>query len=115
MDRLFRRLLWFVLVPYFAVANMNVSPWFGGSRESANRTNAQLTVALILVSPVLYVLAGLAANEWAAQGHPFIFAALLFVPMWLLVSAWLKRSDREANIAPTTRRWGVPLGSLSAL
>jgi hypothetical protein len=97
MNRLFRGLPWFLLVPYFAVANLNLSPWFGGSRENANRTNAQLTVALILVSPVLYVLAWAGhVSDRFPKTHPFIFAVLLFVPLWLVVSAWLT-SDREAE------------------
>jgi hypothetical protein len=94
MNRL-RGLLWFLLVPYFAVAKLNWPSWVG-DRTSANRTNAQLILALILVSPVLYLLAWSGRlSDGLPKTHPFVFAVLLFVPVWLLVVAWLQ-SDRES-------------------
>lgn len=96
MKRPLRGLLWFLLVPYFAVANLNWPAWFG-DRPSANRTNAQLALTLIVVSPVLYVLAWTGRlRSGLPRTHPLIFAVLLFVPVWLLLSAWL-RSGREAE------------------
>jgi hypothetical protein len=100
-------LLWFLLVPYFAVGGLNVPPWIGESRESANRTNAQLILALILVWPLLLISP---REGWLADAtriHPYVLAAIVLMPAWWFISAWLK-GDRERQYAAAYRslpRW----------
>jgi hypothetical protein len=45
-------LSWFLLVPYFAVRELDVRPWFKGQRETANRSNGAIVVALIVTLTV---------------------------------------------------------------
>jgi hypothetical protein len=100
-------LLWFLLVPYFAVGRLNVRPWIGESRKNANRTNAQLILALILVWPLLLMSPRAGRLAEATRIHPYIFALLLLMPAWWFVSAWLK-GDRERQYAAAYRslpRW----------
>ena len=89
--------VWFLLVPYFAVASLNAPPWPGESRKSANRTNAQLALVLIMMSPIFFTLAGtgLLSGRIPRQ-HPFLFSLAVMLPVWALVSIWLK-SEREAQ------------------
>jgi hypothetical protein len=106
MRRLFP-LLWFLLVPYFAVGGLNVRPWIGESRESANRTNAQLILALILVCPLILISPRAGWLAEATRIHPRIFALLLLIPAWWFVSAWLK-GERERQYEAAYRslpRW----------
>jgi uncharacterized membrane protein YfcA len=97
MVRLSRAPIWLLLVPYFAIASLNAPPWIGETRQHANRTNAQLTLALILVSPVVFAVA---ATGYLQRGlprdHPTIFALIVYLPAVLFIGAWLK-GDREAN------------------
>jgi hypothetical protein len=96
MSRFIRPLLWFVLVPYFAVLRLNAPAGIGESRAHTNRTNAQLVLALILISPVLFALAATGSlKRGLPQSHPYIFALIVFLPAALGVGFWLK-GDREA-------------------
>ena len=107
MERLVRPVLWLLLVPYFAVASLNVLPWIGESRESANRSNAQLTVAFIVVSfeIALLALAGLSRGEiW--DKHLYIVVGLMFVPPWIAVARWLSKA-RESDYRKLYRRMSV--------
>jgi len=113
-----RSFLWFLLVPYFAVENLNVRPWFGESRAFANQTNAQLIVALILVWPLILVAPD---NGWLGgqiRDHPRIFAVVVTVPALGLVNAWI-RGDRKRkySAAYTTmpRRQRMAFGLSTAI
>lgn len=100
-------MLWFLLVPYFAVLRLNVPAGVGGSRKFTNRTNAQLILALILVWPPILMSPGTGWLAEATRIHPRIFAFLLLMPVWWFVSAWVK-GDRERQYAAAYRslpRW----------
>ena len=119
MTRLFGSLRWFLLVPYFAVAALNVPPWIGETRKSANRTNAQLTLALLIISPALFALAGTGRLiEGFPRERPYLFSFALLLPALLFVNRWL-RSDREAKYQsdyaamPRSVRVGFGLGTLA--
>lgn len=95
MNRFYRTFLWFLLVPYFAVASLNVAPWIGETRQDANRTNAQCILGLIFVSPIFFALSATGyVQHGLIRDHPIIFAIILYVPAVLLIGAWLK-GDRE--------------------
>jgi len=97
MNSLFRSLLWLLLVPYFAVQRLNVPAGIGGSRERTNRTNAQLVLGVILVSPILFALASTGYLGHALpRTHPYIFALIVFLPAVFFVGAWLKGDREEA-------------------
>jgi hypothetical protein len=92
---------WFLLVPYFAVASLNVPAGVGGDRNATNRTNAQAILSLILISVLLFSLAGAGAlNEGPIRRHPYLFGLALVVPTWLLVRQWLN-PQREADYRRT--------------
>jgi hypothetical protein len=95
-------LLWFLLVPYFAVLRLNVPAGIGLSREFTNRSNARLILALILVCPLILLSPKTGPLADAIQAHVYIFAFLVLVPAWWLVSAWLK-GDRERRYAAAYR------------
>ena len=109
MDRLFPSLLWFLLVPYFAVQRLNAPPGIGRSRVFTNRTNAQVILGLILVSPILFALA---STGYLKQGfprtNPYVFALVVYVPAIVFVSAWLK-GEREAAYRRKYRELSPPL------
>ena len=96
MSRFSRSLLWVLLVPYFAVASLIVQPWIGESRESFNRTNAQLTAAIILASfeIALLALAGLSRGEVWDKHLALICWALLLLP-WLAIARWLNKAKES--------------------
>ena len=96
MRRLFGPLLWFLLVPYFAVGGLNVRPWVGESREAANRANAQLILALILVWPLILISPKAGRLAEATRLHPYVFASLLLMPAWWFVSSWLNGNRERA-------------------
>jgi|GEM_PF-4062880 len=97
MKRICGPLLWFLLVPYFTVRGLNVPAGIGGSREFTNRINAQLILTLILVAPIIYGLAAMGYLQAALPTyHPYVFAFVIYVPVHVLVGAWLK-ADREAG------------------
>lgn len=98
MKRLFEPLLWFLLVPYFFVGGLNVRPWFGESRQSANRTNAQLIVVLILAWPLFLLFSATETVKNANSAALYIFGIIVLMPTWWLVSAWLK-GERERRYA----------------
>jgi uncharacterized membrane protein YfcA len=93
-------LLWFLLVPYFAVLKLNVPAGIGGSREFTNRGNAQLTLALILVWPLILLAPTTGRLGEAIHAHPYIFAVPLLAASWWLVAAWMT-GDRERRYAAT--------------
>ena len=94
MIRSYRALLWFLLVPYFAVRSLNVLPWIGESRDSANRTNAQLTVALIFASSILGILGFTGAYQGLRDMPPILIGLLCFVPPMIAITVLFDR-DRE--------------------
>jgi hypothetical protein len=97
MNRVSRALLWLLLVPYFAVASMNAPAWIGETRRDTNRANAQLILALICASPVLFVLSAMGyLQDGPIQDHPTIFALIVCVSTLLIIRAWLK-GDRETE------------------
>jgi hypothetical protein len=102
MKRLLEPLLWFFLVPYFFVGGLNVRPWFGGSREFANRINAQLTLALILIWPLILLSPRVGPVKEAIDAHLRIFAGLVVILALWIVSASLK-GDRERKYAAAYR------------
>jgi hypothetical protein len=107
MQRLFLAFLWLLLVPYFAVASINAPAWAGESRETTNRANAQLTVAFMLCSLEIAILAvaGLSRGElW--DKHLYIVCAGLFVPPWIFVARWLNKS-RESDYRMQYRRMSL--------
>lgn len=120
MGRLIQPVLWFLLVPYFAVLRLNVPAGIGGSREFTNRTNAQLLLALILVWPLILLSPRRGRLGEAIHLHPYIFAFLLMMPAWWLVSAWLT-GDRERwyaaayNSLPRWRRIAFGLSTAVAM
>ena len=95
-------LLWFLLVPYFAVLRLNVPAGIGLSREFTNRSNAQLILALILVWPLILLSPRTGRLGDVIHAHLYIFAFLVVMPAWWLVSAWLK-GDRERQYAAAYR------------
>jgi quinol-cytochrome oxidoreductase complex cytochrome b subunit len=96
MNRLLQTLIWFLLVPYFAVASLNVRPWVGESRANANRTNAQLAIAIIFASAVLGVL-GLTGFSGDLDGiSPFLIGLACIVPPMIVVSLLLD-AERERH------------------
>jgi hypothetical protein len=109
-----------LLVPYFAVRCLNVRPWIGESRENANRTNAQLTLAFILVWPLILVSPKAGWLAEATRIHSYVFAFLLLMPAWWLVSTWVK-GDREREYAagygsmPRWRRFAFGLSTLTLM
>jgi hypothetical protein len=97
MRRISRLLIWLLLVPYFAVGSLGVPAWIGETEQDTNRANAQLTVALMLTSSELAVLAlaGLSRGElW--DKHLTLVCAALFLPAWIFVAWWVSKS-READ------------------
>jgi hypothetical protein len=94
--------VWFLLVPYFAIARLNVTPWNGETRQSFNRSNAQAVLALIIVWPLMFVLPTADQFGELTRNHPKVFAyvvaSLVFAPAWFFVSMWL-RGDRERYYA----------------
>jgi hypothetical protein len=120
MNRPSRTLIWLLLVPYFAVASINAPAWMGETRRETNRANAQLILALICYSPILFAAC---ATGYAQRGvigdHPTIFALITFAPTVLLVSVWLK-GPRETGYRqeymqlPLTVRFafGIATGTL---
>jgi hypothetical protein len=94
MKRLFEPLLWFFLAPYFFVGGLNVRPWFGGSRQSANRTNAQLALSLILIWPLIFAVP---RTGWLAE-HPKVVGLLILPALWF-VSAWMKGGREQRYLA----------------
>src|SRR5206468_9468452 len=63
---------WFLLVPYFAVFSLNVMPWLGEERRSANRTNAQLALALVFASIALPLLKAVGVTGGSiVRTHPW--------------------------------------------
>jgi hypothetical protein len=98
MKRLFEPLLWFILIPYFFVGGLNARPWFSESREFANRTNAQLTLALILIWPLILLSPRAGPVKDAIDAYLYLIAGLILILALWLVSAWLK-GDREQKYA----------------
>jgi hypothetical protein len=94
MTRTVRPLMWFWLVPYFAVGRVYARPWFGESAEFARRTNAQLALALILIWPLIFILP---RTGWLAD-HPKA-VGLLIVPALLFVRAWMKGEREQKYLA----------------
>ena len=97
MERLLGPIIWVLLVPYFAVASLNLRSPVGASRASANRTNAQLTVALILTSFEIALLAagGLSRGRlW--ETYRYIICGLLLILPWIAVARWLGK-ENEAD------------------
>lgn len=88
---------WFLLVPYFAVSGLNVRPWLGEERRSANRTNAQLSLAFLFACLGFPLLDALGiTGGWFGKAHPYWLSLLLILPAWVAVSLWLN-SAREAE------------------
>jgi hypothetical protein len=97
MNRTSRALIWLLLVPYFAVGSIGAPAWIGETRRETNRANAQLILALICYSPILFAVCAAGCAQHGVIGdHPTIFALITFVPTFLLVSAWLK-GERETE------------------
>lgn len=97
MRRVSSVLIWLLLVPYFAVASIGAPAWIGETEQDTNRANAQLTVALMLTSfeIALLAIAGLSRGElW--NDHLTLVCAALFVPTWIFVARWVSKS-READ------------------
>lgn len=92
MRNMLKSLLWFFLVPYFAVASFPARPWFGGSPENSRRTNAQLVLTIILICPlaVLVPTQRKLAEAVGAQAWLIMGAAMLLI--WWFVSRWLRGS-----------------------
>ena len=94
MERLLRPIIWLLLVPYFAVASLNVPSPVGASLETSNRTNAQLTVALILTSFEIALLAGTGFSLGRAGGtRLFLICGFLLIIPWIAVARWLTREN----------------------
>jgi lipopolysaccharide export LptBFGC system permease protein LptF len=94
MHRLSRALIWLLLVPYFAVASLNVAPWIGEKREDANRTNAQLAVSLIFAFTVLGVLSVSGVLSRLNTLSPVWIGLATVVPPMVAISFLLNR-ERE--------------------
>lgn len=94
MKRLFEPLLWFFLAPYFFVGGLNVRPWFGESRQSANRVNAQLALSLILIWPLIFAVP---RTGWLSD-HPEVVGLLILPALWF-VSAWMKGEREQSYLA----------------
>jgi hypothetical protein len=117
MIRLFRSILWFLLVPYFTVASIPARPWFGGPPEFARRLNAQLSLVLILVWPLILLAPRKGRLAEAIGANTYVFAALVMLPAWWLVSKWLS-GNRERQYAAAYRalpRWQRVVFGLSTL
>jgi cytochrome bd-type quinol oxidase subunit 2 len=117
MGALARFLGWFLLVPYFAVKSLNVPPWIGEDRENANRTNAQLTIALIIsfVGFGLLVMAG--KDDLIDRVPSWLFGIIGIVPTMLVTAVVLNR-DREQRLGTAYRsmpRWERMAFGLSTL
>jgi uncharacterized membrane protein YfcA len=107
MNRLSRVALWLLLVPYFAVASMNAPAWIGETRRDTNRANAQLILALICVSPILFFLSAAGYLQRSpVRNHPAIFGLIVCVSALLIIKAWL-RGDRETEYRREYRELSV--------
>jgi hypothetical protein len=100
---------WFLLVPYFAVLSLNIAPWIGERRHDANRTNAQLTLALLFASIALPLLSvvGITGGP-IGRAHPFLLGVALIVPPMAAISLWLNRT-KEAAYQEDFRSMALPL------
>ena len=120
MRRLVEPLIWFWLVPYFAVLRLNVPAGIGLSREFTNRSNAQLILALILLWPLILLAPRTGPLGDSIRAHTYIFALLAVMPAWWIVSTWLK-GDRERKYAaayqalPRWRRIAFGLTTLALM
>jgi hypothetical protein len=95
--------LWFLLVPYFAVRSLNVRPWFGDDRESANRTNGAIAVALIvtlIVTGTMYA----AGNRQLPYNRTFAIASCLLALIGTFVFLNRER-ERHYFAVYTSMRW----------
>lgn len=110
--------MWFLLVPYFAVASLNVLPWIGETRENANRTNAQLTIALIFASAVFGILGVTGAAHRLHGARPIWVGVACIVPPMVAISLFFNR-EREHQYRtayktmPTWERGAFGLGTLA--
>ena len=107
MGRIFKALWWFLLVPYFAVRSIPARPWFGGSPEFSRRINAQLTLTLILIWPLILLAPTEGRLAEAIKTQTYVFAGLVTAPIWWFVGRWLK-GNREQHYAAGYRslpRW----------
>lgn len=96
MTRLSRGLMWLLLVPYFAVASLNVPPWIGERRESANRTNAQLVLSLVFAFTVLNLLSLTGTLHQFGNVSPMWIGLATVVPPMIAISLLLNR-ERERH------------------
>jgi hypothetical protein len=117
MDRLFRALGWLLLVPYFAVASLNVRPWIGEKRDDANRTNAQLAISLIFASTVLGVLSASGVLHRLNTVAPMWIGFATVGPPMLVTSLLLNRKREDHYRAlyrsmPRLERMGFGLTTL---
>jgi hypothetical protein len=107
VGQIFNSLRWFLLVPYFAVGSIPARPWFGGSPEFSRRINAQLTLTLILIWPLILLAPTEGRLAEAINAQTYVSAGLVMVPTWWFVSRWLK-GNREQRYAASYRslpRW----------
>lgn len=117
MDRLSRALVWLLLVPYFAVASLNVPPWIGERREDANRTNAQLAISLVFAFTVLGVLSVSGVLHRLNTLSPVWIGLVTVVPPMAVMSFLLNR-EREHHYRalyrsmPKWQRMGFGLTTL---
>jgi hypothetical protein len=118
MRSIARFFLWFLLVPYFAVRSLNVRPWFAGQREVANRTNAQLAVALIFSAIFLGVLSISGEGHLLDHVSPYLFGIAAVVPP-MAATAMLLNRHREKEYwsayksMPEWKRGAFGLGTLA--
>src|SRR5690242_8986188 len=117
MDRLFRALGWLLLVPYFAVASLNVRPWIGEKRDYANRTNAQIAISLIFASTVLGVLSASGVLHRLNTVAPMWIGFATVGPPMLVTSLLLNRKREDHYRAlyrsmPRLERMGFGLTTL---
>lgn len=106
---------WFLLVPHFAILSLNAAPWIGERRYDANRTNAQLALALLFASIALPLLSivGITGGP-IGKAHPFLLGIALTVPPMIAISLWLNRA-REAAYHRDFRSMSLPVRAVFGL
>lgn len=95
MQRVAKFFSWFLLVPYFAVRSLNVRPWFGeDARETANRTNAQGIIALMIAFAALDLLEAVGGGR-LLDGVPAAAIGFCTVVPGMVATAMILRRERE--------------------